>query len=353
MAGMDRLVVYYDEVFYKHKPWFFHPESPERLRRAVDSLKKSGLWSVAQVLPAPVARDKGLALRVHDAGYVEAIERASRSGRVMFDSDTYVMEYTYDAALAVLASVRDAVETATRERGLIAVVLGRPPGHHAGRKGAAMGAPTLGFCVFNGSALASVLLADKGHSVLAVDFDLHHGNGTQEILYSERRVYHVDIHQDPSTIYPGTGWPWQTGEGPGRGTKVNVILPPGAGDDVYKDAVDKSIEVLKGLGLSSVDYIVFSAGFDAYTSDGLGFLRATSASYYYVGKRFLEAFNPRSVIVVFEGGYSVGLERGLPAFLAALLGGDDPVGDRETTSSAYIWSQYRENLGVLRKELGV
>ncbi len=271
----------------------------------------------------------------------------------MFDSDTYVMEYTYDAALAVLASVRDAVEAVTRESGLVAVVLGRPPGHHAGRKGAAMGAPTLGFCVFNGSALASVLLADRGHSVLVVDFDLHHGNGTQEILYSDRRVYHVDIHQDPSTIYPGTGWPWQTGEGAGKGTKVNVVLPPGAGDDVYRDAIDEAVEILKGVGLRSADYIVFSAGFDAYISDGLGYLRATSASYYYVGRTFLEAFNPKGVVVVFEGGYSVGLERGWPAFLAALLGGDDPVSDRETTSSAYIWSQYRENLRVLRRELGV
>ncbi len=335
-----------------HKPWFPHPENPERLERVAVALDEHGLLSDAIVYDAPPAREE-LALKIHTRSHVELIRKASTQGRVMLDSDTYVVKETFRAALAVLSSVSDGVSKALKGHCDLVLVLGRPPGHHAGRDGVAMGAPSLGFCIFNGSALASKLLADAGYRVLHVDFDLHHGNGTQDILYRDPRVVHVDLHQDPSTIYPGTGWPWQIGEGEAKGTKLNIILPPGSGDDIFVQAIDDAISLLDEQGMTTFDYIVFSAGFDAYQDDGLGMLQVTSRGFYYIAEKLVTAYQPRTVIVVWEGGYSRGLERGFPAFLAALLDEDNPIRDKPTTSSGYIHDAYRSNIHRLRSELGL
>jgi acetoin utilization deacetylase AcuC-like enzyme len=343
-------VLFHDRLFYEHKPWFNHPENPGRLKTIVAALKRSRLWELFDTKPAPPNRDETLALLVHEDSYVREVKLASKHGRYMLDPDTYVAESTFEAALAVLASTVEAVELVSRGFYRLALVLGRPPGHHAGRNGPAMGAPTLGFCIFNASALASKLLADRGYRVLHVDFDLHHGNGTQEILYDEPRVVHLDIHQDPSTIYPGTGWPWQTGEGEAKGTKINIVLPPGAGDDAF----EKAIEVFEALVAElnwHFDYLVFSAGFDAYSGDGLGLLHATTSTYTTIAHRLLELVKPRGVIVVWEGGYSIGLERGSVAFISALLGHEPPVSDEPTTSSRRVLEALKENLEQLCRYL--
>ena len=349
---MKPLCIYHDRVFYAHRPWFDHPESPERLRRVVEGLKRAGIWEHAEVLPAPDTRDRRLALMVHDENYVREVEAASRMGRYMLDPDTYVVSETYDAALAVLASVKDAVEKVVAGECRVAVVLGRPPGHHAGRSGAAMGAPTLGFCIFNGSALASRLLADKGYKVLHVDFDLHHGNGTQEILYAEPRVVHLDLHQDPSTIYPGTGWPWETGEGEAKGTKLNVVMPPGSGDDAFEEAVNAFEKIVESKGWR-FDYLVYSAGFDAYDGDGLGLLHATEKTYRILAERITSMVGPRGVVVVWEGGYSVGLERGFPAFIKGLTGIGEVEESKPTSSRRSVLEALRENVAELCRHLGL
>jgi len=345
--------LYIDDIFYQHKPWFPHPESPARLRKLLVSLDEYMLAEYFEKRSPRLGREAyKLALMIHSEEYVSMVEKASEKGYTMLDPDTYVSKATYRAALAVLASVEDAVNSISRGECRLAFIAGRPPGHHAGRNGAAMGAPTLGFCIFNGSALASKMLSLRGHTVLHVDFDLHHGNGTQEILYRDKNVIHVDFHQDPSTIYPGTGWPWQVGDGPARGTKLNIVLPPGTGDDLFGRALERVVELLSDILAWKPDFIVFSAGFDGYQGDGLGGLRLTSNSYYLLAERLREMFRV-PVIVVWEGGYSIGLERGVPAFTAGLLGLENPVKDAATETRPTVREIFEKYFKEVLAHLGL
>ena len=340
------LRLYHGEVFYKHRPKGYHPENPERLRLAYDSLKRYGLLDMLEVVEPPLAGEEDV-LRIHSPWYVDRVRDLSMAGGGVLDPDTYVSEDTWEAALAYVGS---AIDGASRDG--VSIVLGRPPGHHAGRDGVAMEAPTLGFCIFNGSAAAALRLADEGFRALVLDFDVHHGNGTQEILYREARVYHVDLHQDPSTLYPGTGWPWQTGDGSARGTKLNLVAPPGCGDDCYDYMLDKVIDILDRLGFKP-NAIVFDAGFDAYVDDGLASMRATSNTYYNIAVRVVSEYKPSRVVVVLEGGYSAGLERGLPAFIAGLLGLDNPVEDKPTISHPDRLRMLEANIAELERQLGL
>lgn len=304
------LKVLYNRISLEHVPPFPHPERPERLEVALAALRTAVEVEVVE----PSSATKGDLYRVHLPGYVAKIERYVESGVSMLDSDTYLSRGTMRAALAAAGVSLAAAEAALE--GFTAFALPRPPGHHAGRAGAAMGAPTQGFCVFNNAALAVARLLELGlRRVAVIDFDAHHGNGTQEIFYSDPRVLHIDFHEDPVTLYPGTGFPTDLGEGVAEGTKVNVILPPGSGDDVYEMALEEI--ALPLLEEFKPEAIVFSAGFDAYDGDGLTHLKAGSRTYAQFG-RLPRELGVAKVVAVLEGGYSVGLERGLPAFASSL-----------------------------------
>jgi len=306
------LRVLFNKASLEHVPPFPHPERPERLRLALAALRAT---VEVEIVEPPSAAKEDL-YRIHAPDYVARVERYVESGVSMLDSDTYLSPGTMRAALAAAGASLAAAEAALR--GVIAFALPRPPGHHAGRRGAAMGALTQGFCIFNNAALAVARLLELGlRRVAVVDFDAHHGNGTQEVFYSDPRVLHIDLHEDPATLYPGTGFPTDLGKGEGEGTKVNVILPPGSGDDVYEVALEEV--VLPLLEEFKPEAIVFSAGFDAYEGDGLTHLRAGPRAYALLGKLPRE-LGVGKVAAVLEGGYSAGLERGLPAFAAALAG---------------------------------
>lgn len=252
------------------------------------------------------------------------------------DSDTYLSEGTGDAVRRALGcAVCLADEILETKRGAY-FVMNRPPGHHAGRDGLGMGAGSLGFCVFNNAAIAASLLK-RGGKVLMIDFDAHHGNGTQDIFYEDGDVIHLDIHQHPATLYPGTGWPDQTGEGRGRGTKLNVILPPGASDDIFEDLLGRMDFYLSRF---SFDYIVISAGFDGFVDDGLANLRLTELSYYRLGSYISKLAEGRPILMFLEGGYSLGLERGLPAFVMGFLGSSPMREWKATQSDVRAWVKY-------------
>lgn len=342
---MGEAIAYYGEVFLKHTPPSPHYESPRRLELITKALNEHKLLDKLEIVKPPPP-DESLALTVHDESYVGLVKRLCARGYGWLDPDTYVSPGTWESALAALASARDAVETAITRSGKPTVILARPPAHHAGISGAAMGAPTLGFCVFNHSALAARLLADKGYRVAVFDFDLHHGNGTQEILYEDPRVLHVDIHQDPTTIYPGTGFTHQTGSGRARGTKINIPLAPESGDDVYEKAVNFALEVMLS---KQVDALVLDMGFDAYINDGLAAsMNATSNTYHGIAVKAVGELKPRVVLAVLEGGYTLGLERGLAAFISGLLGYGDPVNDERTSSAPSKHEFLERNVRRLR-----
>ncbi len=347
---MSRRLLYRDALFYMHTPpRGYHVEGPWRLERAYRGLAEAGLLPHLEERPAPPpARARRELEMVHSPSYIELIDRVASMGGDYIDPDTYVGPYTAMAGYAVAAATLDAL--AEVKDGGVALVLARPPGHHAGREGSAMGAPTLGFCIFNASALAALRAADMGYKVLAIDFDLHHGNGTQEILYDDPRVVHLDLHQDPATIYPGTGWPWQTGEGEAKGTKLNAVLPPFSGDDIYTYMFDAVLDLaLEALG-GAPDIVVVDAGFDAYRGDGLGLLELTINAYRHIAHRIRKLAD--RIIVVLEGGYSSGLEKAFPVFTASLMDIDAATWtEEETRSPRKVWEAAGKNLRRLEEAL--
>ncbi len=266
---------------------------------------------------------------VHSKDYIEKIYRIAESaGPIFLDPDTYVTNGTIQALNRLAGAVREAIELVSQRESYL-FILGRPPGHHAGIKGPALGAPTLGFCIFNTAAVIAKMLAESA-KVAVLDFDLHHGNGTQEILWNTE-ILHVDIHQDPSTIYPGTGFPWQKGA---NDNLVNILLPPGAGDDIFMDAVNRAFEKIVEY---DPEFLVVSAGFDAYYND-YTVMRITDRGFHYVGAKIRDMGIP--VVAILEGGYSIGLSKGLPAFVRGLIGEAQSMVD-STSSGDVLWDRYR------------
>lgn len=341
-------VLVYHSDFKLHDPSPYpHPETPERLDRMLSGLNTYNLLDSFKRVDVPVA-DINIYSLVHSEDYLREVMRRGREGLEWLDPDTYICPGTHRALERLAGAAMLISEVISGGSDDLVLLLPRPPGHHAGISGPAMGAPTLGFCILNTSALIARLLSKRGR-VSVLDFDLHHGNGTQEIVYGDPRVQHIDIHQDPHTIYPGTGYTWQIGEGAAAGTKANIILPPGSGDDVFSEAVSAAVRILERF---DPDYIVVSAGFDGYRGDNyMGAVRATASSYYRAGS--LLAGLSRPVVVVVEGGYSIGLERGLPAFIAGLLKRGNPVSEDQTKSSGRVKERFREELAELLERLGM
>lgn len=349
---MYKMLIIYDDVFRLHEdPTGVHMESPQRLTRIMSALSATKIYTLANYrLPSSDPLIEKRLCEVHSCEYVLRIRELSDQGGGLVDPDTYANEYTFQAATRYAEAVLDGANELARGKYDVVFIPGRPPGHHAGRYGVAMGAPTLGFCIFNISALAAIHLArlSRPRKVLLLDFDLHHGNGTQEILYDNSDVIHLDLHQDPSTIYPGTGWPWQVGEGAARGTKINILVPPGAGDDVYTTLFDEALNLVTNI-YGSPEYVVVDAGFDAYRNDGLGLLNLTTLSYYHMGQRLRQL--GAKYLLIFEGGYLEGLEKALPAFLAGLLGLQNPYEENATRSNRTVWRQAMENFEETKRNV--
>jgi len=338
LSGSLRVV--YGEVFLKHRTPRGHPERPERLEIALSALLSAG---VPFVTLSPQEAEPSLLRKVHVEEYIKTVELLSRSAPTSLDEDTYVSEGTLEAALHAVGAAAQAARLSWEARAPV-LALVRSPGHHAGRSGAAMGAPSLGFCIFNNVAAARFAVPAK--RVCILDFDAHHGNGTQEIFYEDPSVLHVGLHQDPLTLYPGTGFLEDVGRGEGEGTKVNIVLPPGSGDDVLKVALETVVAPV--VEQFKPELVLVSAGFDAYAGDGLADLRLTSSSFYELGLFVGSGRWP--VAAVLEGGYSVGLRKGLPAFASGLLRAENPVRDARTSSGS-AFSSARSNLERLRRLL--
>ncbi len=348
---MRPTLIVYDNIFLEHKPWFPHPENPNRLKIALKGLEEHGILNNRYVsIVKPSKGDLDLVYKVHVKGYVDYVLRLSRKAPAEIDPDTYVSEKTLEVALyAIGALIR--IHNEYLDKGVSAgVALVRPPGHHAGKAGKALGAPTQGFCIFNNIAILAKYLLDKWYRRIAIiDIDVHHGNGTQEIFWTEPRVLHIDFHQDPLTLYPGTGFPEDIGEGEGEGTKVNIVLPINSGDDLYLDALELAIAILEQF---KPQVILFSAGFDAYVDDGLADMRITSNAFYEIPNRIIRELKPPLTIASLEGGYSRGLSRGLPAFVATMIGIDNPVIDEPTrTLRSTTRSRFHEYMRTLRRVL--
>ncbi|MEM1700134.1 MAG: histone deacetylase family protein [Desulfurococcaceae archaeon] len=304
-------VLYLSDSAYMHNPSFNHPENPKRIQRVMNTLRNLG-FSWEDITTTSVDRGESLKLaeRIHAKGYLEYLVKLSQKAPALVDEDTYFSKDSLELALSAFYYSYSVALSSSRTP--VFIVL-RPPGHHAGKGGKAMGASTQGFCLLNNAAAAVLGFEDAGFKNIAVvDFDAHHGNGTMEIFY-KMRILQLDLHQDPDTLYPHTGYPDQLGEGEGFGYKLNLILPPSSGDDLFTVLVSK---VQSALEHYAPEALVISAGFDGYINDGLADLSLTEVSYYSIGRVLAELEVP--TVVVFEGGYGIGLERGVRAFVEGL-----------------------------------
>ena len=288
-----------------------HPERPQRIKAALDGVADLRLGSdLVTVAARPAARED--LLRVHDAEYLDELESFSRRGGGDLDPDTYVTESSWDAALRAAGAGIGALEALEARGDGAAFVAVRPPGHHARRERG------MGFCLLNNVAVAAAALVAKGSRVLVVDWDVHHGNGTQEIFWDEPNVLYTSTHQWP--LYPGTGRPEEVGGVDAIGTTLNVPVPPGATGDVLLQAMDDvAAPVVDGF---RPDWVLVSCGFDAHRADPLAELELTSGDFAALARRAGGfAPSPGRLVLFLEGGYDLqALRLSTAATLGALLG---------------------------------
>ncbi len=261
----------YDDIYLEHKTTPGHPESPQRLTAIVERLKSSGLYSeLVRVTPA-AAPHKWIET-IHTAEYIERAKRSCEEGRAYLDSlDGPICPRSYDVALAAVGGVLAAVDAVMEGKVANAFCAVRPPGHHA------ISDEAMGFCIFNNVAIGTCYVQQKYSlpRVLIVDWDVHHGNGTQAAFYDDPNVLYFSTHQWP--FYPGTGSSLETGRDAGVGSTINVPLPAGSGDSEYTEAFEGKLR-RQALAFSP-DFVFVSAGFDAHKGDTLGRMRVTTEGF--------------------------------------------------------------------------
>jgi acetoin utilization deacetylase AcuC-like enzyme len=286
-----------------------HPERPQRLDAAIAGAALVG------ALPLEVEVDERRALaaiaRVHDASLARRLREACGRGPALFDSpDNPISEGTFDAAVAAVAAALAAVDALLAGRGDSAWVPVRPPGHHALRDRA------MGFCFFNNVTVAAEEMLARGVGPVAiVDFDVHHGNGTQEHFWTRGDAFYLSLHHFP--FYPGSGSAEEIGAGAGQGFTRNVPLAGGADDAIYGEALRMGLDDL--LRAMRPQAWLVSAGFDAHVEDPLGGMAVTEAGFASFGRLIRDAAGPAPVLAVLEGGYRLEtLKSSVRAFLEGL-----------------------------------
>ena len=305
-----------DAYFEQHDTGPSHPERPARLAHVRRVLSERGLLERGHALPLIAATD-GQLCRVHDPDYVDRVARACASGQTVVDSmDTAICtasEVVARHAAGSLAALCGGVARGELGRGFAAV---RPPGHHAESDLA------MGFCLFNNVAVAARCLTsgEEVERVLIVDWDVHHGNGTQHIFEEAHDVFYFSCHQWP--LYPGTGAAHERGRGAGEGTTLNCPLPPGTGDDAFLGALRD--ELLPAAEAFRPDFVLVSAGFDAHLSDPLANLEVSTEGYAEATRIVCDLADRLAdgrLVSVLEGGYDLdALADSVLAHLNVLLG---------------------------------
>lgn len=304
---MARTGLAYSEECLLHRAGVRHPERPERLTALISALEAAGL-DLMRVDAAPAARAD--LLRVHTGEHIDAIQRTCGTGAYYPDPDTGMVEASWDAALmaagAAIAGCR-AVLNGEVDNVFCAV---RPPGHHAERDRA------MGFCLFNNVAVAARWLQAEGglKRVAIIDWDVHHGNGTQQAFFDDSTVFYASLHQHPH--FPGTGRPEERGAG---NTNLNIQIARGAPAARWMEAMLE--EVVPAVEAFAPDFLLLSAGFDAHWNDPLSIQELTAAHYAELTRLVRGLANGR-VVSVLEGGYDLkGLGECALAHVRELQGG--------------------------------
>jgi len=313
------------ETCLEHDTGPRHPESPDRLRAIRRALR--GEHGVEYVAADDVDLERVLA--VHDEEYVDAFEQFCERGGGNWDADTVAGGNSWHAALASAGLAEWAARAALdgHDGRETPFSLGRPPGHHA------VADDAMGFCFFNNAAGAAQSAIDEGlaERVAVLDWDVHHGNGTQDIFYDRGDVFYVSIHEDG--LYPGTGAVKETGEGEGQGTTLNVPFPPGTTGSAYLAAFSEVI----GPALEAFDpeLLLVSAGFDAHEHDPISRIRVSTEGYGLLTRQVRDITDETDAALAFvlEGGYGLDTLSSSVKMVHQVFDGYEPVPDDGDVSS--------------------
>ena len=292
----------YDERYLLHKTGSYHPEVPERLKAIYKGIQEAGLLPKLRLIKASQPDMRWIEL-VHSKEYIERFEAACLAGRKVFDHpDNQMCRETYATALLAVGGILDTIDLVMQGELDNAFCAVRPPGHHAEVKVA------MGFCYFNNVAIAARYLQSRWGKkrIGIIDFDVHHGNGTQHIFEQDPTVFYYSIHQHPTFAYPGTGREFEYGTGPGHGYTKNSPMLPGCGDEEYISQVEKMLSV--DFEKFKPEALLVSAGFDAHVDDLMSDINLSTECFTWMMKKMTEMadrYSDGRLISVLEGGYAL------------------------------------------------
>ncbi len=314
---MNRTALIYSEDYRLHDSGASHPERPQRLTQTMGYLQKTGIMEKLSVVEPKVASIDDL-LRVHSVEHIKRIRECSESGGCRITQDTYVSENTFDTALLAAGGVLTAGDLVLNKSFDNALAMVRPPGHHARYDRAA------GFCYFNNVAIAVRFLQHKYNleRIMIFDWDTHAADGTASVFFNDPSVLNISIHQDPHTLYPGTGFIEQLGGGRGEGYTVNIPAIAGSRDQDYMYIIENFI---KPLARSfKPELIIISAGIDSHEKDVMSQIALTERGYSEMTRVFMELASELCggrFFVELEGGYNLkALGESILEILKSLLG---------------------------------
>lgn len=294
----------------QHDSGHGHPERPARTRAALDGLVAAGLSdAIVHVEPRPATPTE--LVRVHPARYLDRIAAFCANGGGHLDEDTAVSPGSWGTALLAAGAGLEVVRGLDDGLATHGLVLARPPGHHAGSETA------MGFCLINNVAVTAAALTSRGERVAILDWDVHHGNGTQDIFWDDPDVLYISLHQ--RGLYPGTGAVTEVGGAQASGGNLNVPLPPGTSGEALRQAMDDLI--LPAMTQFAPTWLLISAGFDGHRDDPLAQWLLTSPDYADFTTQVSAVVSPGHLIAFLEGGYDLSaLTNSVGAVGAALLG---------------------------------
>jgi acetoin utilization deacetylase AcuC-like enzyme len=299
---MNKTGFLYDERYLQHRTGRYHPEIPDRLPLVYKGIQEAGLLTSLHLIKACRADMQWIEM-VHDRNYIQRFEAACRAGNSIFDSpDNQMCPETFETAVLAVGGVLEAARMVMAGELDNAFCAVRPPGHHAEVNRA------MGFCYFNNVAIAARYLQKQWgiERVGIVDFDVHHGNGTQHIFEEDPSVYYYSIHQHPSFAYPGTGREFEHGKNLGYGFTRNSPVLPGQGDSEYQHLIER--DLLPAFEEFKPQVIIASTGFDAHMDDDMSDMKLSTEGFSWIARKILELAKKWSkgrLISVLEGGYSL------------------------------------------------